>query len=318
MPRVAVFSDVHANLPALESVLDDVEKRGVEACWYLGDILVYGPHPGECIDRMRTLCEQWPCVIVRGNNDHAIIRELLAQRENKQESNSLNSDWLARAGIVDPSDPREAGRQEYIVATELSHAWTVEQLTPEQQDWLISVPSSAQRPPEMEHVLLVHASPCDSTGEEGNYLHEPPDAEEAWLSLEQPLCFFGHTHCSVVFRRAHSSRLYDNTEKISRPDQPIAVDDRPLLVNPGSVGQPRDGLPTASYAVYDSEAQRIEFYRVEYDISKAVRAMESTRDSLEKVMLDLNAHSDSEPPPYKLQDVDTTIELLSKRLKEAR
>jgi len=314
MSRIAVLSDIHGNLPALEAVLRDVQERRVETLWYLGDVAVYGPQPGACVDRLRAACEQWPSsVLVRGNNDHAIIQELQAQRG---QSAPAGGDWLVRAGIVDPSDPKEAERHKYVVATELSHAWTVEQLAPEQQDWLLGLASTAQRP--LEHVLLVHASPCDPVGEEGNYLHDVLDAEEAWLSLEQPLCFFGHTHSNVVFRRVVHTRLYDNTERIARPTDPIPVNGQPLLVNPGSVGQPRDGLATANYAIYDDTVQQIEFYRVAYDVSETIRGLESTRQALEEVVQKLNARSASEPRPYQPEDAAMTIELLSKRLQEAR
>jgi predicted phosphodiesterase len=314
MSRIAVLSDIHGNLPALEAVLRDVQERRVETLWYLGDVVVYGPQPGACVDRLRAACEQWPSsVLVRGNNDHAIIQELQAQRG---QSAPAGGDWLVRAGIVDPSDPKEAERHKYVVATELSHAWTVEQLAPEQQDWLLGLASTAQRP--LEHVLLVHASPCDPVGEEGSYLHDTPDAEEAWLSLEQPLCFFGHTHSNVVFRRAVPTRLYDNTERIARPTDPIPVDGHSLLVNPGSVGQPRDGLAAANYAIYDTAAQHIEFYRVAYDVAVTIRALESTRQGLEKVVQNLNARSADEPKPYRPEDAVETIKLLSTRLQEAR
>ncbi len=315
MSRIAVFSDIHGNLAAMEAVLQELEQRKIDTCWYLGDLVVYGPQPSECIDKFIQVGQRWPCVTVRGNNDNAIIKELLAQKDSSVQP---GSDWRVRAGIEDTQNPQANERRKYIIATELSHAWTIAQLTPQQQEWLIKMPSGEQRP--MDHVLLVHAGPCESIGEEGNYLHEAPDAEEAWLSLREQdtLCFFGHTHCNVVFRKAHPSRLYDNTEKLARPAQPVPVDGRPLLVNPGSVGQPRDGLSTASYAIYDTESQQIEFYRVKYDLTWTINALHNIRDSLAKTILELNGRSSEKNKPYESGDAAMTIGLLSKRLQEAR
>lgn len=311
MKRIAVCSDIHGNLPAFEAVLEDMGERGVEACWYLGDIVVYGPNPCECIDLFRDVSNRWPTVIVRGNNDHAVIKDL----QNRNESRDSGGDLLARAGIVDLQDPHQAERRSYVIATELSHTWTVEKLKPEHQDWLIGMPSGTRLP--REDVLLVHASPCEPVGEEGSYLHDTPDAEEAWLSLDQPICFFGHTHVGVAFRKVRS-RPYHNTEKIVRPTDSLPVDDRPLMVNPGSVGQPRDGIPMASYAIYDQEEKRVEFYRVPYDVEATVQALEAMVEELEGLIPQLNAQANMDPPPYEFRDAATTISLLSRRLKEAQ
>jgi len=306
MTRIAVLSDIHANYQALEAVLTDCEARAVDTYWYLGDIVVYGPQPNQCIERLRELLSSEP-IRVRGNNDHIVIRRI---KESETSSGALN--------LPDDS-PRElaAERELYVLATDASTIWTTRQLTQDNRDWLIGLPNNAITPFGYADVLLVHASPCESVGEEGNYLHDTQDAEEAWLSLpdHKKLCFFGHTHHRTVFRRANTSRKYMVTERVDVKNEPLAMDDRVLLVNPGSVGQPRDGDATAAYAIYDTERRHIEFYRVAYPIGETIKALENMHEGLVEVIHEMKKKDntiDMETAPQKV------IETLSQRLREAQ
>ncbi|RLC91917.1 MAG: hypothetical protein DRI79_01790 [Chloroflexi bacterium] len=295
MPRYAILSDIHGNLEALEAVLSHAEQQGIDGLWFLGDVVVYGPDPAACVERLREAFDRWPHVAISGNNDLAIA--------GAQEPEQLIGDWGVQAGIVDLKDPRVAELKRYVTATDLSHRWTLEQLSDDQRAWLAQLPTSAQYP--LEGVMMVHASPCEPTGTEGNYLHDTPDAEEAWLSLpdDRPLCFFGHTHRATVFRRVVETRKYDNTEKISKPREPVQVDDRPLLVNPGSVGQPRDGAPPrACYAIYDTDESQVYFHRLEYDVERTIEKLREIQ---------------SQFPGEKEEDNRISIDVLVERLRKA-
>jgi predicted phosphodiesterase len=290
MSRYAVLSDVHGNLEALKAVLSHAEQEEIDGLWFLGDVVVYGPDPSACVDHLRDALDRWPSTLVSGNNDLAIAEE--------QEPEKLIGEWGARTGIMDSQDPRRADLMGYTTATDLSHLWTLEQISDAQRAWLGQLPTDPQYP--LDNVTLVHASPCETVGTEGNYLHDTKDAEEAWLSMERSLCFFGHTHHAVVFRRVVETRNYDNTEKIPKPKEPIRVDDFPLLVNPGSVGQPRDGAPPrACYAIYDTEEAMVYFHRLEYEIEKTIEKIRDIRFS------------------NKNEDNRTTIEVLTERLRKA-
>lgn len=290
MSRYAVLSDVHGNLEALEAVLSHVEEQGINGLWFLGDVVVYGPDPAACVDRLQEAFERWPHAAVSGNNDLAIAQE--------QQPEQLIGDWGVRTGAVDLEDPRRKELMRYATATDLSHRWTLEQLSGDQRAWLSQLSTAAQYP--LGDVTLVHASPCEPTGVEGNYLHETPDAEEAWLSLDRPVCFFGHTHRATVFRLIVETRKYDNTEKVVKPKEPVRADGRPVLINPGSVGQPRDGAPPrACYAIYDTDESAVYFYRLEYDVERTIQKLRDVRFSDEQ------------------DDNQTAVDVLVQRLRKA-
>jgi diadenosine tetraphosphatase ApaH/serine/threonine PP2A family protein phosphatase len=143
--------------------------------------------------------------------------------------------------------------------------WTLEALTAENAEWVRELPRG---PVFRNGFEVVHGSPCD----EDEYVLAAEEAKQAFGYLESRLAFFGHTHVQggYIWNRSR-------VETISRPSprgdrQVLEIDpDCAYLVNPGSVGQPRDGDPRAAYAVYDSEAQMIAYYRVEYDVATAQR-----------------------------------------------
>lgn len=227
--RYAIISDVHSNLVALETVLEELSGEGVDRYLCLGDVVGYGPRPNQCCD----LIQEMECLCIRGNHDEAAVVP------GKEE-------WFtppARDCIL----------------------WTREQLTRRNREFLESLEATAMVGEEM---TLCHGSVPDPD----YYTTTPMDALLSLETMQTPLCFFGHTHYAEWF-------VYDRKHELPS-EHPQAQGGRCelrdgllYLVNPGAVGQPRDGIERASYAIYDDEAGEITIERVGYDIGKTSQQM---------------------------------------------
>ncbi len=220
--RIAVLSDIHANLPALDAVLAALGE--VDAVWHLGDIVGYGPHPDEVVERLRDV----GAVGVRGNHDEAAL------------------------GTLDVAYFNPAARW----AVE----WTGQRIAPATRAWLEALPERL----EIDDVTLVHGSPRDPTWE---YVTTTPVARANLGAFTTPYCLHGHTHVPVAWRDD------DGHVELVRPSDgsELALDARRVLLNPGSVGQPRDGDPRASALLVDTDARSVTWRRVDYAI-RAVQA----------------------------------------------
>lgn len=223
--RIAVLSDIHGNLPALEAVLEALKPY--DAIWQLGDIVGYGPQPNEVVARL--MAEG--ATGVRGNHDSAAIGALA--------TDVFNDD--ARAAVE----------------------WTAERLSPTTRDWLAALPLRTENGP----FTLVHGSPRDPTWE---YVYSAAVARANFALFETAYCLVGHTHVPGVFRqrgtRAEAVQIGSGTR---RP-----LDGERLIVNPGSVGQPRDGDPRASALLLDTDAGTLDWRRLEYPIEQVQQLME--------------------------------------------
>lgn len=220
-----IVSDIHANLEALQAVLDDARGR-YDRILCLGDLVGYGADPNAVVDWTR----ENVTVVIRGNHDRASAAE-------------------------DPSgfDTIET----FNPAAQSSTHWTRDALTPENRTYLEALPRG---PLFYKGVDLVHGSPAD----EDEYVISVSDAAPLLESLGAPLTFFGHTHKQGGFRLARRT-----TVPLPR-DRALELEpDYFYLVNPGSVGQPRDADPRAAYAVYSPEERMVEFRRVAYDVDRA-------------------------------------------------
>jgi predicted phosphodiesterase len=141
--------------------------------------------------------------------------------------------------------------------------WTLQNLSPENAAYVRELPKG---PGFVDGVQLLHGSPCD----EDEYLVAPEDAAEAFAYLERRIAFFGHTHLQGGF-------IWNRTRVETIPPLAAGVDHQSLdidsdcgyMINPGSVGQPRDGDARAGYALYDSVANTVGYYRVAYDVESA-------------------------------------------------
>lgn len=216
--RVALLSDIHSNLEALEAVL--VALPEVDRVVVLGDIVGYGPDPNGVITRLRTIGAR----AVRGNHDQAMLEPATLE-------------WF---------NPHAAA----------AARWTQSVLTPQSLRYLKSLPSHGR----VGRHRAVHGSPNKPYIWE--YILDDLQALEILVKLGHRWCFFGHTHLPRIFT--------EEGEQLPTLDRWLPLP-ASALVNPGSVGQPRDGNPLASFAVADLEAGSVHFYRVAYDI-KATQA----------------------------------------------
>ncbi len=228
--RCAIVSDIHANLEALEAVLDDIRKRGIREIYCLGDLIGYGPNPRECID----LAMRHFKLTIMGNHD--------------------------QAALFDPEG--------FNASAESAIFWTREQLesrgNPRQNERRWEFLGELPRRHQEGEFLVVHGSPRVPLNE---YIF-PEDIYnrrkmERIFQLVDRYCFVGHTHVPGIF--LESGEFIEPTDlsegKFDLPEQKV-------VVNVGSVGQPRDGDPRACYVVLDDGT--ITFCRVPYDVEKTI------------------------------------------------
>jgi diadenosine tetraphosphatase ApaH/serine/threonine PP2A family protein phosphatase len=140
--------------------------------------------------------------------------------------------------------------------------WTLEVLTPAHREWLAALPEG---PIDVDDVVeICHGSPFD----EDAYIFDELDAVRALKAARRPLCLFGHTHYPVTFELSADS--FDSIGSASAPQMRVQMKaGSKYLINPGSVGQPRDGDPRAAYAIVDTTEHRVELYRVRYAVEDA-------------------------------------------------
>jgi len=224
--RIAVLSDIHANLTALEAVRADLTD--VDQTWVLGDTVGYGPQPNEVI----SVLQEMGARSVLGNHDGAAI------------------------GMVDPAYFNPDAR----AAIE----WTAGTIDDNTRSYLATLPE-VRRDGEL---TAVHGSPRDPIWE---YITSSGIAAANFEAFESRLCLFGHTHLPVAYLR-------DDGAVAATPGLPgevVQLGAVRALLNPGSVGQPRDGLSDAAYALLemDDSGGSIAFHRVRYEIDRTQRLM---------------------------------------------
>jgi predicted phosphodiesterase len=147
------------------------------------------------------------------------------------------------------------------VARSAAH-WTYETLTPEYRTWLAALPAGPVLVDDL--VEICHGSPFD----EDAYVFDELDALRALKTSARPLCLFGHTHFPSAFEL--SDDAFDSIPPLTTPEQRLSLRQKSkYLVNPGSVGQPRDGDPRAAYAIVDVAARRVDLIRLAYDVEAA-------------------------------------------------
>lgn len=208
MAKIAVISDIHSNLEAFKTVLEDIKKRKLKQIYCTGDIIGYGASPNECIN----LARKHKIKCVSGNHDFYCI-------------DADDISWFTPAGQV-------------------ALMWTHIKLTPRNMKFLEKMPGTMEE----KGVYFAHGSPRDP-------LHEYvfPDVAQwdfraFFRFTKMKIMALGHSHIPFV-------------KKIGKE----------LIFNPGSVGQPRDGNPKASYSVLDTKTKTVENIRLEYDIDTAAK-----------------------------------------------
>jgi diadenosine tetraphosphatase ApaH/serine/threonine PP2A family protein phosphatase len=173
-------------------------------------------------------------------------------------------DLVALVGNHDAATLEQLNTSAFNSDARLAITWTQENLSPENLAFLDQLPAKVQV---MDDVTLSHGSPRQPIWE---YLLNTDIATENFFFFETPYCFVGHTHLPSIFRLSdgkHQAELF-----VPQPDSKLELSPR-LILNPGSVGQPRDSDPRAAYAVFDLETKIIEFRRVSYDIGAVQERM---------------------------------------------
>lgn len=236
MARIALISDVHGNRHALEAVLDDLRATPVDRVVCLGDIVGYGPDPGPCLDLVHEACD----LIVLGNHDEAVLVDAVAERLNLR----------ARASID-------------YAKSQLS-------------DWHLSLLKLMPYRCISDDVSFAHAGFGPDRFE---YLYDGDAAARCFEAMHTEMGCVGHTHIPSAFTccvhpEAGPTEIRTFPLAIASGESTMRYKlptDRRMVLNPGSVGQPRDRDPRAAWAVLDTETPALELRRVEYD-TEAVAA----------------------------------------------
>ena len=230
---IAIVSDIHANLPALEAVLAAIEASVAEETWSLGDVVGYGASPDECAELVASRC----AVSLAGNHDLAVLGAL-----------DISSFSPAAAAAV---------------------RWTQRNWEERTEEYLRGLePADTSR-----EVSLYHASPRDPVWE---YVLWPDQAAECMARQATRVSFIGHSHVALYFTLDDTGP--DGAEALAEGAQAadavrLELDEGTWLINPGSVGQPRDGDPRAAWLELDLEAWTATYHRVEYDVDSAAAAI---------------------------------------------
>jgi diadenosine tetraphosphatase ApaH/serine/threonine PP2A family protein phosphatase len=220
--RVAVISDVHGNEPALQAVLEDVDRAAPDEVWCLGDTVGYGAAPNRC------------CEIVEARADLALLG---------------NHDLVALGGI-DIDDFNDDARAAAL--------WTRAVLEPRWREWLASLPSHGER----AGVALFHASARDPVWE---YVLSAQAAAASLDAVSAPVVLVGHSHIALSIAK-HDGDL-DGGLAPAGTERDLAQ--ARWLLNPGSVGQPRDGDARAAWLLLDLAKKFASFRRVAYPVERA-------------------------------------------------
>ncbi len=230
--RRAIISDIHANLDALEAVMDDIDARGIEDIICLGDVVGYGPEPAEVI---KLVCERCR-VSLMGNHDYALLTVPYGFNPIAAQAISCHRSQLEGACM--------------------DHERCAKHL-----EWL------KERPMKLEEdsVLYVHASPRDTLSEyvlKSDVAYGPNEKIIEIFDMIEGPCFCGHTHTPGV--------ITSDFKWLSPAEaNGLEVTEARFVINDGSVGQPRDGDPRACYVEWDDGT--IAFHRVEYPFRKTMK-----------------------------------------------
>jgi predicted phosphodiesterase len=224
--KIAVISDIHANWPALVTILETINSVGVDRVFCAGDVIGYYTQPVRCLEKILEL----KIPTIRGNHERMVLGEI----EGEIQPSALK--------VIDYTREQLSARH---IAT--INSWKN----------ILKVP---------KYFLMVHGSPRNKD----EYLQKPDQFSKCFSLMhssfaEFKLCFFGHTHLTMVASEdegiiapVHEDRCFQ-----LKPD-------RVYFINPGSVGQPRDGCNLASFIIYDSKRLTIQYYRRSYDLAQVV------------------------------------------------
>jgi diadenosine tetraphosphatase ApaH/serine/threonine PP2A family protein phosphatase len=221
--RIAVLSDVHSNLHALEAVLTEVDASEVDEIWCLGDIVGYGPRPNECT----ALLQERTSICLAGNHDLVVLGKI----------------------------PIAAFAGEAAAAA----SWTRGVLDEAARAFLDSRRPSAVAP----GAQLFHGSPLDPIWD---YVLSDETAHWSFAATSEPLVLVGHSHIALYFEPEVHGEL-------AAAETVVELGAGRHLLNPGSVGQPRNGDPRAAWLEIDNSAGRATFRRTGYPVERTQAEM---------------------------------------------
>jgi diadenosine tetraphosphatase ApaH/serine/threonine PP2A family protein phosphatase len=228
--RLAVISDIHANLPGLEAVLAAIGDSAAEQIWCLGDVVGYGADPDACTALVEERCTR----SLVGNHDLAVLGEL------------------------DTST--------FSPAASAAVSWTKEEMNRESLEFLRGLEAADEEP----EVALYHASPRDPVWE---YVLWPDQAAECIRTQARRVSLIGHSHVALFFCAEGEDASAEARGAQAGAGTTLDLAENRWLINPGSVGQPRDGDPRAAWLELDTADWSATFHRVEYDIDRAAEAI---------------------------------------------
>ncbi len=232
MAKAAFISDIHSNLEALQVVLADIDRQGIQEIYCLGDVVGYGPDPVACTDLVMERCR----VTIRGNHDEAVFKGPVGFNPVARSAVEWTSSRLA------PKFWSRASKKRSQFLRDL----------PDQHQW--------------EDVLLVHGSPRHPTSEyimDRDIIFGPPRMFSEIFESFESVCLVGHTHIPGIF--------YEEPRFVHQRDLPesITFEGEKMIINVGSVGQPRDRDPRTCYVTCEDHTFR--FHRLEYDFQTTQR-----------------------------------------------
>jgi predicted phosphodiesterase len=230
--RLAIISDIHSNLPALEAVLEAVRESDPDELWCLGDVVGYGAQPDEC----GTLVSERCALSLVGNHDLAVLDDIEV---------SAFSPAAAEAVM-----------------------WTKENAAPETLEFLRAL----EPVDESREVALYHASPRDPVWE---YVLWVDQAEECLELQSARVSLIGHSHVALFFVDPAGNSEVRGAH--AEPGSMLEIGEGRWLINPGSVGQPRDGDPRAAWLELDTDAWTATYRRTPYEIDRAADAITAAK-----------------------------------------
>lgn len=243
----AIISDIHSNLEALTTVLADIENRGIETIYCLGDVVGYAANPKECLD---IVMEKTASSVI-GNHDYAVLYEPTNFNLGAEQA----SYWTREILELDQETGKKDGRWKYLGTQQMR--WTLERKLGDVKACMDFVHASPRKP------VNEYVFPDD--------VYTTPGKINALFERVKHICFIGHTHLPGVF-------LED--PDFYTPDElggtyPI-IEDEKAIINVGSVGQPRDKDNRASYVyIQDNE---VHFVRLKYDYETAAKKIYETQE----------------------------------------
>lgn len=237
---IAILSDIHGNLEALQAVLADIGRRTIKDVYNLGDTVGYGPNPVECVDLAMEMA-----VVLLGNHDLALLHD----PEGFPTGAAKSLYWSRRLiESADQESPSPNRRFQFM------------QSLPHRRD--------------DGRVCYVHGSPRRPLHE---YVFPEDVCNQKKMSRLSShfdgLCFNGHTHIPGIFVQSSTDWRFIPADERA---QGFPLDDHKMICNVGSVGQPRDGDWRACYVLFDGN--RVWFRRVEYDIETTIQKINSNPD----------------------------------------